>query len=64
MAKKYPKTLIDLRMEYHRETGIGVPLTNEFCNDMHYVCWLEDYLVRTLELKRQFIPWEPITIKH
>lgn len=57
-------TLIDLRVEYKFKSGdSGTPLTNEHYDDVHYILWLEEELVKLKNLHKKLIPWEPLTNK-
>jgi len=52
-------TIVDLRMQYKKETGNPyVPLTHEHYDDVEYILWLEERLIKLLELKQKLIPWE------
>jgi hypothetical protein len=51
-------TLIDVRMEFTRESGIEVPLNHGWCGDVEYIFWLENKLVDVMNLKKKLIPWE------
>jgi hypothetical protein len=62
-------TIPELRMLYKRETGQPAVMdtgrrTTKTSDDyrvfLDYVNWLEEKTINLLELKRKFIPWEPI----
>lgn len=58
-----PKTIIDLRMEYKRDTGeLNVPLSSERFCDTDYVQWLEERLLASVEAV-QHLANELITLK-
>jgi hypothetical protein len=41
------ETLIDLRMEYKRQTGDNeTPISHDYFDDPKYIVWLEDYILR------------------
>lgn len=57
-------TLIDLRMEYKRKTGISdVPISHGYYGDVEYILWLENELLELRKLHKKLIPWEPIKTK-
>jgi len=57
-------TIVDLRMQYKKETGNPyVPLTHEHYDDVEYILWLENQLLELKKLHKQMIPWEPIKTK-
>jgi len=49
-----PFTKQDLYLQYKRETG-NYPETLSV-----YIEWLEEKLLKHIELKRKLIPWEPL----
>lgn len=52
--KTYPITKQDLYLQYKRETG-------NYPEDLtEYKKWLEEELIKHIELKRKLIPWEPL----
>jgi hypothetical protein len=52
-------TLIDLRMHYKRLTGNNdVPISHDYFGDVKYIIWLEEELLRLMEMKQKLIPWE------
>jgi hypothetical protein len=51
-------SLVDLRMEYIRATGIEVPLNHNHCGDVHYIVWLEEEILRLKKLTQKLIPFE------
>jgi len=51
-------SLIDLRMEYICNTGSQIPLNHDFCDDVSYILWLEDEIIKLKNLKRKLIPFE------
>ena len=55
-------TIIDLRMQYKRETGDPrVPISYEHYADVAYIIWLEEQLIKHMELKKKLIPWEKLS---
>ena len=58
--KVNPFTIVDLRLKYKRDTGdINAQLMGLF-NKVEYIAWLEEKLLKHIELKRKLIPWEPL----
>ena len=56
-----PLTLIDLRVEYKRDTGdANTPISNGYFGDDDYITWLEDQLLKHKDLKRRLIPFESL----
>jgi hypothetical protein len=53
------RTLIDLRLQYQKETGNdNIPISHDHCDDVEYIVWLEEHLLRLMRLKQELIPWE------
>jgi len=52
-------TLIDLRLEYKRQTGkSNIPINHDHYDDPEYIVWLEEQIV---ELNKPVIIWgEPL----
>lgn len=54
-------SLIDLRLEYKYQTGDpNVPLSHSHYDDVNYIVWLEDKIIKLKQLKQELIPWEPL----
>ena len=51
-------SLIDLRVEFNRQTGIEIPLSHEYCGDINYIMWMEAELVKLKTLTHKLIPFE------
>ena len=49
-------TKLDLLIEYKRNTG-NYP---EYIQD--YIDWLEEEIIKLENLKKKFIPWEPMDV--
>ena len=61
MKRFKPLTLIDLRVEYKRNSGnSNTPLSHGHFSDVDYIVWLEDQLLKHKDLKRRLIPWESL----
>jgi hypothetical protein len=54
-------TLIDLRMNYKKLTGDNfVPLNHGYFGDVNYILWLEELLLKHINLKKKLLPWEKL----
>ena len=57
--KQINMTLIDLRLEYKRQTGEKhIHISHDNYADVRYVMWLEERLLKLKALKKKLIPWE------
>jgi hypothetical protein len=57
-------TLIDLRLEYKRDTGDGnTPINHGYYGDVRYILWLEEKLLEQTKKKEEpiFIPFTEMT---
>ena len=52
-------TIIDLRLEYKKETGDPyTPITHGYYDAVEYVLWLEEKVIALKKLKQKLIPFE------
>jgi hypothetical protein len=53
-------TLIDLRINYNKGANEKAPLNYDHCFTTEYIVWLEEQLLKHINLKKRLIPWESL----